>query len=122
MGDYSPGRCSEGGMGNIKQVHRGCEGTSGNADVTMEDCSLVDVQYVLTGWVEKNIPLTRLTAVPFTWKVVYFLLFLCCILLDQICYYRNLYQPATFDPGKTDLRAPVRRTGMDVVVAPQWGG
>ena len=66
MGDYSPGRCSEGGMGTIKQVHRGCEGTSGNADVTMEDCSLVDVQYVLTGWVEKNIPLTRLTAVPFT--------------------------------------------------------
>ena len=73
MGDYSPSLCSDGGMGNINQVHRGCEGISVNTDVAVEDCSLVDVQYVLTGWVEKNIPLTR-PAVPFAWKVVYFLL------------------------------------------------
>lgn len=69
MEDYSPGRCSEGGMGSIKAVHRGCEGSNQNADVTTEECSHVDVLYVLTGCVEKWIPLTRLTAVPFAWKV-----------------------------------------------------
>ena len=69
MEDYSIGRCSEGGMGSIKVVHRGVEGNNGNADVTTEECSHVDVLYVLTGCVEKNIPLTRLTSVPFPWKV-----------------------------------------------------
>ena len=69
IGDYSPGTCSEGGMGSIKRVHRGCEGQEQNADVTLYECSHVDVRYVLTGNVEKMVPLTRLTAVPFAWKV-----------------------------------------------------
>ena len=69
MEGYSIGRCSEGGIGSIKVVHRGVEGNNVNADVTTEECSRVDVTYVLTGCVEKNIPLTRLTAVPFPWKV-----------------------------------------------------
>ena len=59
VGGYSPGHCSEGGMGTIIVVHRGCEGMGANADVTMEGCSTVGVQYVLTGWVEKEIPLLR---------------------------------------------------------------
>ena len=67
--DYSPGRCSDGGLGAIIVVHRGVEGASNNADVTLDECSSVDVKFLLTGWVEKNVPLTRLHSVPFVMKV-----------------------------------------------------
>ena len=68
--DYTPGRCSDGGLGAIVVVHRGAEGSEDNADVTLEECSSVDVKFLLTGWVEKNVQLTRLHAVPFVLKVV----------------------------------------------------
>ena len=68
--DYSPGRCLEEGLGSIIAVHRGAEGSGENADVTIDGCSSVDVKFLLTGWVEKNVPLTRLHSVPFALKVI----------------------------------------------------
>ena len=65
--DYAPGRCSEGGLGTITTIHRGVDPEE--CDVLLEEASLVDVKYMLTGWVERQIPLTRLHAVPFVIKV-----------------------------------------------------
>lgn len=66
--DYTPGRCSEGGLGSIIHIHHGLDPEE--YELMVEECSLVDVKYMLTGWVEKKIPLTRLHSVPFSIKVI----------------------------------------------------
>ena len=85
-------------MGSIKRVHRGYEGQEQNADVTLDECSHVDVLYVLTGNVEKMIPLTRLTAVPIPWKVPTFTLNCVGLKSNQCCNSeRNRRQREAFD-------------------------
>ena len=64
--DYSPGRCSEGGVGSIIRIHRGAD--PDQSDLMLEESTVVDVKYMLTGWVENQIPLTRLHNVPFVLK------------------------------------------------------
>ena len=95
--DYSPGRCSEGGIGSITCVHRGSEKNNDHADVMMEECSSVDVQYVLTGWVEKDVSLIRLHAVPFTLKVTFLFNYVLTIFhVTAFVCHRSRYQFETF--------------------------
>ena len=65
---YSPGRCSEGGLGSIIHIHHGAGPEE--SGLVVEGCSLVGVKYMLTGWVERKVPLTRLLCVPFSIKKV----------------------------------------------------
>ena len=51
--DYTPGMCSEGGLGSIIHIHHGADPEESDLMVE-EECSLVDVKYMLTGWVERN--------------------------------------------------------------------
>ena len=63
---FTPGNNSEGGCGPVIFVHEGID--PAEEEACFDDCIKVDVQYMLTGWVERRVVLTRVHVMPFALK------------------------------------------------------
>lgn len=64
--DYSPGTCSDGGIGVVVHVTPAVDPE--DADALLEDCMTVDVKYLMFGRTEQKIPLTRITIINVPFK------------------------------------------------------
>ena len=63
---FTPKNNSEGGCGSIIFVHERIG--PAEEEACFDDCIKVNVQYMLTGWVERRVVLTRVHVVPFALK------------------------------------------------------